>query len=274
KGHIPVHDFRLDQTEFLQLPPKSETILDAGVKQKTEGTNSLPIIAKFPMYLEYEGQTVALGTATFSVPLSVHRISDVKADGNLEEWEARQWISIPGPVKGRQTHEGDATAKFAVGWDDNALYIAFDVHDDKFLQNFTGVQMWKGDSVQVAIDGMRDPGGNDGYDLNDYEFGVAQGPQGPQSFCWYGVLGMTRGPNPNIEYGIKTDDNRRTYEIAIPWTSIQALKPGNGRVFGLLTIINDSDEPGDAEKRGYLEWGGEIVNRKYTSGFYGARLVE
>ncbi|MEI6503324.1 MAG: sugar-binding protein, partial [Armatimonadota bacterium] len=82
---------------------------------------------------------------------------NLKIDGDLSEWAGIAPIRLQGReclVRQPQLYRGrdDLSASVRCAWDKTALYLAVDVIDDKYLQDNSGFNTWKGDCLQVAFD--------------------------------------------------------------------------------------------------------------------------
>ncbi|MEM2130283.1 MAG: SUMF1/EgtB/PvdO family nonheme iron enzyme [Candidatus Bathyarchaeia archaeon] len=269
-----IDGFKLAKREF-RVDPLGDDILEIEMLPESLEPDSLTAgIYMVPILLNCEGKLIKLGDGAFSIPINVPKFQKLNVDGDLSDWEGLKWTKILSDMHGRlATGPNDLMAEFSCAWDDENLYVAARVVDDKLLQNYEGLNIWKGDSLQIAIDGARDADGGFGYDANDYEIGIAPNSDAVQTVCWYGMEGLQRGPVNNIRAAFKRFENLSIYEVAIPWRVIPLAKSKSGQVIGLALLINDTDEIGDDKKRGYIQWGAEIAISKYTSLFNGARLA-
>lgn len=218
--------------------------------------------------------------ATISVV--VDRVADIVRaatrpvlDGQLEEWAvAATWPLGPPttPDQGWQAPDGpeDLSASAQVMWDEHALYLAFRVTDDTFLQEQHGFDIWRGDSIQVAVDGLLDgvPGVEQrAYD--DYEFGMALTGQGNVALRFYGPASGGPGIMQDAQVVLGRSGNLTIYEVAIPWTELVPIVPQPGTRFGLALLVNDSDGSG----RTYCAWGGGIASGKCPGDHLPVRLL-
>lgn len=161
-------------------------------------------------------------------------------------------------------------------WDSNYLYVTADVTDDNFSEPDTGVNIWEGDSLQVAFtSGV--PGSSltvSADSTNDhYEYGAALTPDGDQVYRWIAPAGVATGPVTDALANITRDDATDTtlYELAIPWSDLSsAAQPTAGSVFSLSALDNDTD---NGVRLGFLQWGGGIGATKDVSQFNMAQLM-
>jgi predicted alpha-1,2-mannosidase len=161
-------------------------------------------------------------------------------------------------------------------WDSNYLYVTADVTDDNFSEPDTGVNIWEGDSLQVAAtSGV--PGSSltvSADSTNDhYEYGAALTPDGDQVYRWIAPAGVATGQVTDALANITRDDPTDTtlYELAIPWSDLSsAAQPTAGTVFSISALDNDTD---NGVRLGFLQWGGGIGASKDVSQFNMAQLM-
>lgn len=74
------------------------------------------------------------------------------------------------------TDRTDLEGSFRIGWDNDNLYIAVKVIDDKYVQQASGYDIYMGDSIEILLD--RDLAGDFfGTELNadDFQLGISPG---------------------------------------------------------------------------------------------------
>lgn len=136
----------------------------------------------------------------------------------------------------------DLSASLMLGWDESFLYLALHVLDDKYVQNASGDQIFKGDYVEVLLD--RDLNGdfsNNKLNNDDYQLGLSLGSdlKSPTNYLWYPR--EMQGIKPGVMLaGISTADGY-TSEAAIPWGLFQ-VEPGPGDIFGFAVSVSDNDQ--------------------------------
>ncbi len=233
KKVVPV-EFLLKNTDF-GLMNKNEF----SAKITAEGRTSL-----VKRYLDLYPVTRAKGKVVVDGNLAEYKdIPPIVLDGlsNLFPVDAfpnRAWLSPE-----------DLSTKVYLAYDDQYFYFAAVVTDDQFIAEVTGTNIWANDSFQLAFDMMNDGispevSGVSGYDTNDYEFGIALTPEGPQTFCW--IASETnkelQGNLMDFPLAIKrVNETTTNYELAIPWENLSPLKPEKGRAFGFNFINLDTD---------------------------------
>ncbi len=144
------------------------------------------------------------------------------------------------------TGPDDLSAECKVAYGSKGLYLQFSVKDDIFFQKNTSVNIWKNDSVQVAIDAGNNSSvfNKTGFDDDDYEFGMALTPKTAQSYCWKAALVNHRYQNGCLPgtFNIKRLNNRMVYECYIPWSRLKPLNSQPGAAFKMSFVINDADK--------------------------------
>ena len=136
----------------------------------------------------------------------------------------------------------DLSASFHVGWDNNYLYVAVKVHDDKYVQNASGADLYKGDGIEFMFDRQLQA---------DYYTRVSArmtfswvfppvdrtraGPRKPT--CGFRVISPGRGPGSrSVRCWIRV----YRVEAAIPWSVLETT-PVNGGHYGFAIAIDDND---------------------------------
>jgi len=171
----------------------------------------------------------------------------------------------------------DCSAAWFCTFDRDNLYFHADVRDDVHVQPCTtdpnAINIWRADSIQVALDLEADakPCSNvSQYDgVNDVEFGLALGlgKSGPVCYIWTNPNGPT-GLVPLKDIKITRDEQTKTthYQAAIPWSTFGFKTDPAGKWMGLNIVINDSDVEG-RERKGWLQWTPGISPTKDPSHF-------
>jgi hypothetical protein len=186
-------------------------------------------------------------------------------DGVFDEWDLDRY-SVSSVVYGGNRWDGadDLSATFMIAWDDYYLYIAARVIDDEYVQNATGKNLFKGDSIEVLLD-INVP--KDYYDndlsLDDFQFGVSPGPDTPsddiESYVWYPR--SRRGVYNTIKAAaLPTDDGYRI-EVKIPW-EIMDITPDIGKHYGFAFSVSDNDDPDENVQQSMVS---NVATRRLTN---------
>jgi hypothetical protein len=184
----------------------------------------------------------------------------------------------PGPPAGQPFA---ATAN--VMWDDQYLYFGAVVEDGKHVQALWGPDVWRGDSIQLAIDPKGDGGGVSPASFDDYrrrrnpeghgssyELAMALTPHGSGIAYVRGPETMSTEALEKSRLKVRRDGRFTTYELGLPWSAIEPVDAKPAARFRLSVLINNSD----GETRSTLEWGGGIASGKYPSRFVPVILSE
>ena len=175
------------------------------------------------------------GAAFLGAPLSAHDL--IVLDRRDQVFPADPTIGWNGPQ--------NLSAKAAVSWDAQYLYVMADITDDIHFQPFSQGDIWMGDSIQLAIDARNDAQPNRGYDNNDSEYGLALLAKGKlQVWRWQAPAGVRSDGEPvDVPAKVTRTDGRTRYRIAIPWRDL-GIQSKPGTVFGLNFIVPDNDGSG------------------------------
>jgi len=186
-------------------------------------------------------------------------------DGVWDEWGT---TAFPARlvVFGEENHDGkeDQEGSFRIGWDSTYLYLAVKVIDDEYVQNATGVDIFKGDSIELLFD-VDLQGDLNSTELNqdDYQLVISPGKGGiagpKEAYLYY----------PSARVGARTDvviaseggDGLYRVEIAIPWT-LFGINPASGQQYGFLVSISDNDNPAANVQQSMVS---NVANRSLTN---------
>jgi hypothetical protein len=125
------------------------------------------------------------------------------------------------------------------------------VADDIHAQNQTGNQTFRGDSIELQIDGDRAGDYGPSVSPDDYQITLSPGDFAgipPSAFRFQGANDdeMLDAPAPHgIIVFAFTNGSGYVLEAAIPWRDL-GITPAPGLVIGLAVNFNDNDLPGTA----------------------------
>jgi hypothetical protein len=167
-------------------------------------------------------------------------------DGSLEDWQMDRY-RIESVVYGKENHKGlnDLSGRAMVGWDENNLYLGIRVLDQKYVQNASGTNLFKGDSLDILLDTNVS---SDFYlaalNNDDFQLGISPGSpspnEEPEAYLWF-PKGQ-EGSKGNIAIAARARGDGYVVEVAVPW-SLFDVKPSNGQHFGFAYSISDNDNP-------------------------------
>ena len=167
-------------------------------------------------------------------------------DGSWDDWkDYTTQYPVTAVVYGASNWTGaaDLQASYAAVWDYNYLYIGFKVHDDIYVQNATGADIYKGDSVEILLD--KDLYGDfyyHGLTSDDYQLGISGGNSdasiAPSAYLWF--PSSIAGPLSNITIGFIKETGTYRIEAKIPWSDF-GITPSTGLNLGFAASVSDDD---------------------------------
>ncbi|MEJ2647732.1 MAG: CBM9 family sugar-binding protein, partial [Sedimentisphaerales bacterium] len=159
-------------------------------------------------------------------------------DGELEMvWLLCEEHPLTSYVSG-STDAADCSGTWRACWDDENLYVFFDVKDDELISDSTG--KYDDDSVEVFVDIGDDDEATYTAGANDYQYRFAWDATEP-------AVGMDHGDTTNgILFTMLTNETGYTLEAALPWSLLFQGQggPAVGDLMGFEMQINDDDDGG------------------------------
>ena len=270
--------------EGVLIPCNKTLPVEFQTKDSISLLNNKEVTAKITI----EGRTTTIKEYIDIYPV-VKSKEKVVIDGNLDEYKNISPIVLDNPKflfpvdalsNKLWTSSDDLSYKVYLTYDEENFYFAACVVDDIFIQEKTGSSIWANDSFQIGFDTLNNAlspeiGGRLGYDIDDYEYGIALTKEGPQCYCWTASVENKQLENKlmNFPLAIKRINPTTTnYELAIPWKYLLPLHVEKGRAFGFSFAYLDSDTSGTASYWMGLTPG--IVNGKDPSAFKTFILVD
>jgi hypothetical protein len=174
-------------------------------------------------------------------------------DGNLAEWSGVVAATSTNRVYSVAGWDGsaDLTAVWQLGWDDENLYVAVTVADDTHVQNASGNLIFRGDSVDMQFDTVRNADFDESLSPDNFQITLSPGDfadRQPEAFRYRGTADGAILDAPgghNVTVAARQTDTGYTLEAAIPWSDLN-LTPTEGLTIGLALNANDNDTPGTA----------------------------
>jgi hypothetical protein len=167
-------------------------------------------------------------------------------DGSWSEWTTTQY-PMRSVVFGESHWDGedDLRASYRVGWDEKYLYLAVKVFDDEYVQNATGANLFKGDSIEVLL--STDPDADrEGAGLTSHNYQVGISPGNPklgkdtEAYLWYPA--SKAGSLSKVEVEAIPMEGGYRIEMAIPWSTF-GVTPKRGLTLGFSLSVSDNDDP-------------------------------
>ena len=189
-----------------------------------------------PTYTSTSIPRVSIDASSLSTPPTI--------DGSWGEWTTTQY-PLKNVVFGKGNWSGtsDLQASYRVGWDSHYLYLAVKVFDDAYVQNATGANLYKGDSIEVLLSTSPNADSSSlGLTAADYQIGISPGRpsigQNMEAYLWYPQA--KAGSLSNVAIGAVTMNGGYRIEFAIPW-SVFGISPVKGQVLGFTVSVSDND---------------------------------
>ena len=201
-------------------------------------------------------------------------------DGRLDDVAWRTAAST-GPLVNTMTGQpagpGEAHASVRVLWDDQFLYLGWEVRDDNLVETGTtrDAHYWENDTTEVLID--PDGDGRDYYELQVSPGGHTFDSQQPQppSGDNFGRMAW----NPTLRTAVTRvgtlgnpadQDTGYTVELAIPWADINAGAPRTpprvGDTWRLNFFVMDKTKGGDQRA---AAWSAPLAGSFHTTARFG-----
>lgn len=166
----------------------------------------------------------------------------------------RAWIAVSdwepllnGPAK------AEIKARFRFRYTREALYLTVEVEDQNHSCNYALPESWKGDSLQIAIQGRSSGKKRDGR-FSEYLLALCHGKSGIHT------VARQFPKQPGLEGSVLRKKSLTIYHLQIPAAvfGVTSLEPGQIHGFSLLINSNDG-----LIRDGFLAWGEGIGNGKF-----------
>lgn len=157
---------------------------------------------------------------------------------------------------------GDFEARASMSWDWRNLYILVEVTDDIHAQNETDNQLWKGDSLQIALQSL--PNGGEFRPAGFTLFNIGTGTAGPRVYRERGQSPAPVGLTDAVSAKIERQGGKTIYKISIPHAETGASGISAGSAIGLSLAVNDND---GADRKNWIQWGGGITTQTGPADF-------
>jgi hypothetical protein len=208
-------------------------------------TNPHPTATKtIPATVSYEGPGARTGVSVTALYLK----NEPTIDGVFDEWNLDRY-QVDRVVYGKSLweSESDLSGNFMIGWDENNLFIATRVKDDKYKQNAHEEELFMGDSLEVLLDTSVS---SDFYykklNNDDFQLGISPGsPQpgtNPEAYLWFPK--SLEGKRGQVKIGSTPTDDGYRVEVKIPW-DLFGVNPVKGMHMGFAFSISDNDKSGE-----------------------------
>jgi uncharacterized protein (TIGR03382 family) len=169
-------------------------------------------------------------------------------DGKIDDWMFKNEVKVTSssyvPLTSPTGGDADLSTRVFAEWDAQNLYLAAIISDNIVYNTYSGNDLWKGDSWQVAFDADHDR--TTVYD-SDGDSEVGFGP-GSETTRWVGPPGA---PAWSPQVASAAISGGWVVEVAIPWGQLPPFKASLGATLGLSFVVNDDDGGG---REGFIQW--------------------
>jgi len=236
----------------------ASTLSPTGVIRPSATVPAAPTATSIPAATATSAPVVATSTSapvgpTATLPPLVRTVGKVVAtylqtppiiDGDLSKWTLHQYPAnfvVFGAAN--WVDAKDLSATVMLGWDNHNLYLGVHVVDDKYVQNATGANLYKGDSLEVLIDtNLQADFYVDALSPDDFQLGVSPGKSNPgnnpEAYLWYPTT--VKGTKTQVQIAAKGTDSGYDVEVAIPWNALE-VTPVAGKHYGFAFSVSDND---------------------------------
>ncbi len=168
-------------------------------------------------------------------------------NGLLGEWNLTKY-AVTSVVYGSNLWDNadDLSARVMVGWDTANLYLGVEVIDEDYEQNTSGVNLFRGDSLEILLDtNIAADFYVDYLTPDDFQLGISPGSpapdEDPEAYLWF-PTSIDGGRSQVDIAAVRTDDGYNV-EVAIPW-SVFEMTPQAGQHYGFGFSVSDNDIDG------------------------------
>lgn len=175
-------------------------------------------------------------------------------DGDWSEWkDTTQEYPANSVVFGRENRTGDEdlAGSFHVGWDNSYLYIAVKVRDDRYVQNTTGENLFKGDSIEILLDThLQEDFYYNQVSPDDFQLGISPGRPDAngtkEAYLW--LPSNVAGARSGITVATLQESGQYRVEAAIPWHIFEVTPTADSHM-GFVLSISDNDDPNSSAQQ-------------------------
>lgn len=166
-------------------------------------------------------------------------------DGVWDEWKNNAYPAKYVVFGGNnRTGEEDLEGSFRLGWDNQNLYLAVKVLDEKYVQNAAGADMFKGDSIEILVDtNLMGDLNTTQLSADDYQLGISFGKPDVngtrEAYLWY--PSNLAGTKSSVVIASVRGDGVTRLEASIPW-SVLGVSPSKGMTLGFAISFSDNDK--------------------------------
>lgn len=188
-------------------------------------------------------------------------------NGSWGDWVAEVYPA-DNVVYGRDNwkEKDDLSADVMVEWDEEYLYVAWKVRDDRYVQYSKGYSLYKGDSVEIVLDThVKQDYGRNWLDGDDYQIGISPGRDEPgehtEAYLWFPQ--SKQGSLTDVIIGVKGTDTGYRLTAAIPWDTFD-IDPHPDMHLGFAASVSDDDSNQGGVQQSMVSTTGRVLTDPTT----------
>lgn len=207
------------------------------------------------------------------------KISLQSFDGDITGWEDAYPVYLQTPNE-PETLEGwtdnEYHTRMLAKWDENGLYMLFDVFDWYHENRQTGASLYNADSIQIAIDPLMNGTVPDHrYDEDDYEYGFAYTEaSGNTVYSWHdATIGGKASDKPGewLHFIRNEELSHSRYLAMLPAANVVPLSLEEGNEFRFNVLYNNTDI---GTRSGWWQFTDGIANGKDPEYYWTFKFVD
>lgn len=183
---------------------------------------------------------------------NIPKVSGIQIDGKLSDWGVEPTFTIDQRSQvvylsedGKWNGPDDLSTLAWAGWNEEGLYLAFQVKDDVIAQDNIGADLWQGDYVEVQLDTQLEEDYNDhNMSSDDHQLGFSPGNFGStpaSTHSWQGPI--TDAQMSQIQQAQTRTEDGYILEVFLPKELLPGLELAEGVSLGLNINPSDADSP-------------------------------
>jgi hypothetical protein len=190
-------------------------------------------------------------------------------DGGLGDWSAEKY-SANNVVFGAEhwKNSADLSSYFMVEWDKQYLYVAWKVHDDKYVQTQKHTYLYLGDSVEILMDtDVESDYWTQWLNSDDYQIGISPGRkavgENMEAYRWF--PNTEAGQLNKAIIGAKTISGGYQVTVGIPWKNF-GITPYEGMRVGFAASVSDDDSKSGGDQQSMVSSSWRVLTDPTTWG--------
>ncbi|MEE1047810.1 MAG: sugar-binding protein [Clostridia bacterium] len=223
-------------------------------------------------------------TSNLNIFLMQKAKGEIKIDGELgaDEWDREASLicdeenSVYKLTAWDWFGPEDKSASTMLKWDEENLYIAAEVTDDKYNMEEPAATSYRGDNIQFGVyinDGRHVPYGTAGTTFEEIGLTITDGK--PEVYRYMSREGKTQVGlvTENVELATNQAGAKTVYEFRITWKELlgEEYVPQAGHEIGFSILFNENDGTG---RKGWIEFGSGIGKSKDANQFAYINLTD